>query len=95
MKKHTDICDNFTILIRNVFFFLPTAQWFPRGYIFPTTAAGVSEQCKKQGAAARKMKSGHRDLQVHEEHRHTPPIIYKKTSDPNREGRFNPVAAVE
>lgn len=77
------------------FFYLPTAQWCPRAYIFPTAAAGVSEQSEKPGEAARKIKSGHRGLQVHEEHRHAPPFISMRMSDPNRVGCLNPVATGE
>lgn len=54
---------------------LPTAQWFPRGYIFPTTAAGLSEQSNMQGIVASMMNTGHTGLQVHDAHRHTPPML--------------------
>lgn len=54
---------------------LPTAQWFPRGYIFPTAAAGLSEQTSMQGTVASMMNTGHTGLQVHEAHRHTPPML--------------------
>lgn len=54
---------------------LPTAQWFPRGYILPTTAAEVSEQSSSKGSAARMMKSGHRGLQLREKQAHTPPMV--------------------
>lgn len=45
---------------------LPTAQWFPRGYILPTTTAGLSEQYSMQGIVARIIKNGQSGLQVHE-----------------------------
>lgn len=45
-------------------FLLPTAQWLPRGYIFPTTAAGPTKQCNIKGKVARKMKTDHTGLQV-------------------------------
>lgn len=54
---------------------LPTAQWFPRGYILPTTAAEVSEQSSSRGSAARMKKSGHRGLQLREKQAHTPPMV--------------------
>ena len=54
---------------------LPTAQWFPRGYIFPTAAAGLSEQSSMQGIVASMMNTGHTGLQVHDAHRHTPPML--------------------
>lgn len=54
---------------------LPTAQWLPRGYIFPTTAAGLSEQFKIHGTVARIIRTGHTGLQVHEYHKHAPPML--------------------
>lgn len=54
---------------------LPTAQWLPRGYIFPTTAAGLSEQFKIHGTVARIIRTGHTGLQVHEYHKHSPPML--------------------
>lgn len=57
---------------------LPTAQWFPRGYIFPTTAAGLSKHCNIKGNVARKMTTGHTGLQVLGKHKHTPPMLSEK-----------------
>lgn len=50
----------------NVRCLLPTAQWFPRGYILPLAAAGLSEQRDVHDTVARIMKSDHSGLQVHE-----------------------------
>lgn len=54
---------------------LPTAQWFPRAYILPTPAGDLSEQPSSKGSAARRMKTGHRGLQLREKQAHTPPMI--------------------
>lgn len=59
----------------NVDVLLPTAQWFPRGYILPTAAAGPSVQSNRYGNVARKRKTVHTGLQVHVEYMHTPPML--------------------
>lgn len=53
-------------LCANVRCLLPTAQWFPRGYILPLAAAGLSEQRDVHDTVARMIKSDHSGLQVHE-----------------------------
>lgn len=47
---------------------LPTAQWLPRGYIFPLAAAGLWEQDTVSDATARTMKSVHSGPQQRRAH---------------------------